>query len=187
MPDTANAALLILRIGLGVVLFAHGVKHFRNRTGTMRWTESIGFRSPAVQWFFMAFAEIGVGLSLLAGLFTSVGAAGLVALMAVAYWTVHRRAGFWITARPDEGWEYAFVLAVGAAAVALLGPGEWALDHALGIADELRRRRPTGGLLPSSGGVERFGGVVVGNNLGSEPVPTYDPTAPRRTEQPWNR
>lgn len=137
MPDTANAALLILRIGLGVVLFAHGVKHLRNRTGTMRWTESIGFRSPAVQWFFMAFAEIGVGLSLLAGLFTSVGAAGLVALMAVAYWTVHRRAGFWITARPDEGWEYAFVLAVGAAAVALLGPGEWALDHALGIADEL--------------------------------------------------
>jgi hypothetical protein len=27
----------------------------------------------------------------------------VVSLMTVAFWTVHRRAGFWITARPDEG------------------------------------------------------------------------------------
>jgi putative oxidoreductase len=50
---------------------------------------------------------------------------------------VHRHAGFWITARPEEGWEYVFVLAAGASALALLGPGEWSLDHALGIADAL--------------------------------------------------
>jgi putative oxidoreductase len=137
MPDTANAALLILRVALGLVLTAHGIKHVRNREKTMTWTASIGFSSPAIQWFFMAFAEIGVGLSLTFGLLTSVGAGGLVALMVVAYWTVHRRAGFWITARPDEGWEYAFVLAVGAWALALLGPGEWAIDHALEIADDL--------------------------------------------------
>ena len=30
-----------------------------------------------------------------------------------------------------------FVLAVGAMALALLGPGEWSIDHALGIADAL--------------------------------------------------
>ena len=137
MPDTGNAALLILRVALGAVLLAHGVKHLRNRDKTMRWTASIGFSSPALQWFFMSFAEIGVGISLLFGLLTSVGAAGLVALMAVAYWTVHRRAGFWISARPDEGWEYVFVLAAGAVAVALLGPGEWSIDDALGIADDL--------------------------------------------------
>jgi putative oxidoreductase len=137
MPDATNAALLILRLALGLVLLAHGAKHLRNREKTMRWTASIGFRSPGLQWFFMAFAEIGVGLSLGFGLLTSFGAAGLVALMAVAFWTVHRRASFWITARPDEGWEYAFVLAVGAAALALLGPGDWSIDHALDIADAL--------------------------------------------------
>jgi putative oxidoreductase len=97
----------------------------------------MGFSSPDLQWFFMSFAEIGVGVSLIAGLFTSLGAAGLFSLMAVAFWTVHRHAGFWITARPDEGWEYVFVLAAGALAVALLGPGDWSIDHALGIAGDL--------------------------------------------------
>jgi putative oxidoreductase len=137
MSDTANVALLVLRLALGSVMLAHGLKHLGNREKTMRWTESIGFSGPAVQWFLMAFAEIGVGLSLLFGLLTSVGAAALVSLMAVAFWTVHRRAGFWITARPDEGWEYVFLLAAGAVALALLGPGEWSLDHAAGIADDL--------------------------------------------------
>ncbi len=137
MTDPANAALLILRIALGVVLLTHGLKHLRNRDKTMRWTASIGFSGPGVQWFFMSFAEIGVGVSLMLGLLTSLGAAGLVALMTVAFWTVHRHAGFWITARPDEGWEYVFVLAAAAVALALLGPGEWSLDHAFGIAGDL--------------------------------------------------
>lgn len=134
MPDLA---LLILRLALGLVLLAHGVKHLRNRQKTIAWTASIGFKRPNIQWFFMAFAEIGVGLSLAFGLLTSLGAAGLVSLMAVAFWTVHRHAGFWITARPDEGWEYVFVLAAAAVAIALLGPGEWSIDHALEIADDL--------------------------------------------------
>ncbi|MBU1495004.1 MAG: DoxX family protein [Actinomycetota bacterium] len=137
MPDTIDAALLILRVALGAVLLAHGLKHLRNREKTMRWTASMGFSNPGLQWFFMSFAEIGVGLSLILGLLTSVGAAGLISLMTVAFWTVHRHAGFWITARPEEGWEYVFVLAAGAGALALLGPGEWSLDHALGIADAL--------------------------------------------------
>ena len=137
MPDSINAALLILRLALGLVLLAHGLKHLRNRDKTMKWTTGIGFSSPALQWFFMSFAEIGVGISLALGLLTSIGAAGLIALMAVAYWTVHRSAGFWITARPEEGWEYALVLSAAAWALALLGPGEWAIDHALEIAADL--------------------------------------------------
>lgn len=137
MPDTANLALLILRVAIGAVLLAHGIRHYIRREKTMEWVAGMGFARPAVQWFFMSFAEIGVGLSLALGLLTSVGAGGLVALMAVAFWTVHRRAGFWITARPDEGWEYVFVLAVGAVAPALLGPGEWSIDHLIRIADNL--------------------------------------------------
>lgn len=137
MTDTANVALLIVRLALGVVFLAHGFKHLRNREKTMKWTAGIGFSSPAIQWFFMSFAEIGVGIALVFGLLTGVGAAGLIALMTVAFWTVHRHAGFWVTARPDEGWEYVFVLAAAGLGVALLGPGEWSIDHALGIADNL--------------------------------------------------
>lgn len=149
MSDTVSAALLVVRIALGVVFLAHGVKHFRNREKTMRWAESIGMRSPAIQWMFMSFAEIGVGLSLLSGLLTTIGAAGVVALMTGAFWTVHRKAGFWITARPDEGWEYVMTLVAAAVALAMLGPGEWSLDHALEIAGDFDGS--TGALIAAAG------------------------------------
>jgi putative oxidoreductase len=135
MTDTTlAAALFALRGVLGLVFLLHGIKHLRNREKTIAWTESIGFRSPATQWFFMTFAEIGIGLGLIAGVLTSFAAAGLVSMMVVAYWTVHRHAGFFVSARPDEGYEYVFVLSVVAVVVALLGPGEWSVDHALDIA-----------------------------------------------------
>jgi putative oxidoreductase len=135
-----DLVLLALRVTLGVVFLAHGVKHFINREKTIRWTESIGLRYPAVQWFFMAFAEIAIGVSLVAGLLTSFGAAGLVAMMLVAFWTVHRHAGFFVSARPDEGYEYVLVLAVVGVALAFFGPGTASIDHALGIADDLAGR-----------------------------------------------
>ncbi len=137
MADITDLALLVLRAALGVVMLAHGARHLRGRNGTTTWVESIGFKNPNVQWFFMSFAEIGVGLSLLLGILTSIGAAGLVSLMVVAFWTVHRHAGFWITARPDEGWEYVFSLALAGLALAILGPGRFSVDAALGIGDTL--------------------------------------------------
>lgn len=137
MPDAVNTALLALRVVVGGVFLAHGVKHFINRDKTINWTASIGYRNPRLQWLFMTFGEIAVGLGLVVGLLTSAAAAGVIAIMFVAFWTVHRAAGFWITARPDEGWEYALTLAVAAGAVALIGPGEWSLDDAIGIAEDL--------------------------------------------------
>jgi putative oxidoreductase len=153
MPDSLNAALLALRIVVGLVFVAHGVKHFINRTKTIRWTAGIGFRHPPVQWFFMTFAEIGVGVGLAAGLLTSVAAAGGIGILFVAFWTVHRTAGFWVSARPDEGYEYVLTLAVAALALAVAGPGEWSLDHALGLAGDLD------GLV---GGLIAGGGIVAG-------------------------
>ena len=62
-----------------------------------------------------ATTEMAAGLGLAVGLFTPVPAAGFVALMLVAAWTVHRHNGFFIV---KEGWEYNLVLAVAAVAVA---------------------------------------------------------------------
>lgn len=132
--DALNAGLLIIRIALGLVFVAHGVKHLINREKTIGWARSIGLKSPKTQWAFMTFAEIGIGVGLAVGLLTSFASAGLVAMMLVAYATVHRFAGFWITARPDEGYEYVLVLSLAAVALALTGPGEWSIDHALDIA-----------------------------------------------------
>lgn len=134
---TENAVLLALRAALGVVFLAHGWRHLRRRPKVIAWTQSIGFRSPGVQWAFMSLGELAVGIGFAGGLLTPMAAAGAVAIAAVAYWTVHRPAGFWITARPDEGWEYVFVLAASAVGLAALGPGEWSVDHALGWSDTL--------------------------------------------------
>jgi len=136
-PDALNAGLLTLRVVLGIVFVAHGVKHFINREKTVNWTASIGFKSPGLQWGFMTFAEVGIGVGLAAGLLTSFAAAGLVSMMFVAFWTVHRAAGFFVSARPDEGYEYVLVLMAAAFAVAVIGPGEWSLDESLDIAASL--------------------------------------------------
>lgn len=131
--EPADLGLLLLRLGVGGVLLAHGLKHAGGRERTIRWFASIGFRAPALQWFLSTATEIGVGVLVVVGALTGLAAAGLVGIMAVAYWTVHRPQGFWITARPEEGWEYVLVLAVATTALALTGPGAVSVDAAAGI------------------------------------------------------
>jgi putative oxidoreductase len=75
-----------------------------------------------------ATTEMAAGIGLALGLLTPIPAAGFVALMLVAAWTVHRPNGFFIV---KEGWEYNLVLAVGALAVAGMGAYRWSLDYLL--------------------------------------------------------
>lgn len=131
-----DAAMLILRVGIGLVILAHGVNHARGRSWTTAWFGSMGFRSPGLQWLLSTVTEIAVGVLLIAGLLTAPAATGLVALMFVAFWTVHRKNGFFIF-RPGEGWEYVATLALTGVTIALAGPGTISIDHALGIAEYL--------------------------------------------------
>lgn len=132
-----DLALFVLRAWLGVVMLAHGVKHLKGREKTTDWLESMGYKMPSLNWMAMTATEVGVGVLLIVGLLTSLAAAGTAAIMVVAYLTVHRRAGFWVTARPDEGWEYVATLLVASLAVAALGPGGWSIDDGLGLATDL--------------------------------------------------
>lgn len=132
-----DAATLVLRVALGVVMLAHGVKHARGRAKTTKWFGSIGFRMPEFQWLASTATEIGVGLMLIAGFGTSLAAAGLVGVMTVAFVSVHSKVGFFITARPDEGYEYVMVLAAAAVALAMLGAGAVSVDDAIGIKEHL--------------------------------------------------
>ena len=136
--DAFNLAMLVLRVGLGIVFLAHGFKHLRSREKTIKWFEAIGFKQAPMQWVVMTATEIGAGAFLLIGLLSSAAGAAVVGTMVVAYWTVHRTAGFFITAFMKEGidvegWEYVFTLAIAAAALAVAGPGDWSLDYQIGI------------------------------------------------------
>ena len=164
MGDEANIGLLILRVALGLVFIAHGIKHARGQIKTTRWFGSIGFRSAGFQWFMSTATEIGAGVMLILGLLTSLAAAAVIGTVAVAFWTVHKAAGFFITnfmkeGIDVEGWEYVFMLGAAALALAILGPGELSVDDALGIADDLNGW--IGGAIAGGGILMAIGELIV--------------------------
>ena len=128
-----DVALLILRLWAGFVILAHGVNHGRSLQGTANWFKKVGFRAPGLNAFLSAAGEITFGLALIVGLLTPVAAAGLTATMVVAFWSIHRFAGFFVFHRPDEGYEYVATLTAIALALAIAGPGSASIDAALGI------------------------------------------------------
>ena len=136
-PRTFDAALMILRAALGMMIFVHGYnKAFRGGriAGTGRWFQSMGMRPGKVHAALAASTEMGAGVLLVLGLLTPVAAAGLIGLMVVAFWTVHRDKGFMIT---GEGWEYVALISVMSLVCAMLGPGAISLDAELEIAHRL--------------------------------------------------
>ena len=136
-PRTFDTALLLLRGALGMMIFVHGYnKAFRGGrlAGTGRWFQSMGMRPGKVHATLAAGTEMGVGVLLVLGLLTQLAAAGLIALMVVAFWTVHRDKGVMIT---GEGWEYVVLIAVMSLVTAIVGPGHLSLDSELEIAHRL--------------------------------------------------
>jgi putative oxidoreductase len=123
-----DVGLLILRLCLGLTLAAHGLNKFFGGgriPGTANWFASIGMKPGRLHALIAATAETVSGFGLAAGLLAPIPAAGFVALMFVAAWTVHRPNGFFIV---KEGWEYNMVLAIAAVVVATLGAGRLSLD-----------------------------------------------------------
>ncbi|GAA2773340.1 DoxX family protein [Mycolicibacterium pallens] len=126
-----SVGLLILRVVLGVTMAAHGYNKFFGGgriKGTAGWFESIGMKPGTFHARVAASTEMAAGIGLALGLLTPIPAAGFVALMLVAAWTVHRHNGFFIV---KEGWEYNLILATAAVAIAATGAGRFSLDYLL--------------------------------------------------------
>ena len=137
-PTTAtDLALLILRCVIGLTMAAHGWNKFTGGgkiPGTGRWFDSIGMRPGRLNAYLAASSEVGACLLLAVGLLTSFGAAGIIGVMTVAGWPPHRSNGFFLL---QEGGESGFVLPSMSLVAAVLGPGSWSADDALGIAGDL--------------------------------------------------
>lgn len=133
----ANMALLAFRVAVGAVFLAHGINHvFRGGkiAGTGRWFDSLGMHPGRLHAWLASVTEIGAGALLVVGGVTPVAAAGVIGVMVVAWITNHRGNGFFIF-RPGEGWEYVMTLTFCGLALAVIGPGQWSLDHALDVFD----------------------------------------------------
>jgi putative oxidoreductase len=63
---------------------------------------------------------------------TPLAGAGMIGVMTVAIVVAHWRVGFFIF-KPNQGWEYCASIAVTAFVIAMIGPGRWSVDHAVGI------------------------------------------------------
>ena len=135
--EAFDLAMLIFRLALGPVIAAHGYQKFFKGgkiDGTAGWFDSIGMKPGRIHALLAASTEIGAGVLITLGLLTSFGAAALVGLMTVAWYTVHRKTGFYIL---SEGWEYVFMLGVCGVVLAILGPGSVSIDRLLEIDDDL--------------------------------------------------
>lgn len=100
--DQVDYALSALRLWAGMVMTLHGVNHARRLEGTARWFAGVGFLYPKFHAALSAYLEIVVGAGLILGMLTSFAAAGLAAIMFVAFWAIHRFAGFLSSAAPTR-------------------------------------------------------------------------------------
>jgi putative oxidoreductase len=142
---TQHLGLLILRVGLGAVLLAHGLQKLfgwwggEGLNGFKNSLSHVGYQHADILTYCAAGGEIAAGVLLVLGLFTPLAAAG-----ALAYLTNSLLAG--ISAQHNgrsfpfflpNGHEYEITLIVMAAAVILIGPGRYGFDAGRGWA-----RRP---------------------------------------------
>ena len=132
MPE----GLFIIRLGLGLILFAHGGQKLfgwfggYGLDGTGSFFESIGHRPGRQMAMLAGLSEAVGGLLLVLGLFTPLAAAMLVGTMIVAAVSVHAPQGLWAT---NGGYELPLTNALVATGLAFTGAGTWSLDHAFGI------------------------------------------------------
>ncbi|HEY7106313.1 MAG TPA: DoxX family protein [Acidimicrobiia bacterium] len=133
--DAYNFALLLARVMVAVVMFAHGWRHvkaLRSGPGMANWFESLGLKPGPLHAQLVTVTELVVPLGLVLGFFTPFAYAGAAAVGLVAMMTNHLKNGFFLSSA-KEGYEYVLTLAVLSIALGTLGPGEWSLDHAAGF------------------------------------------------------
>jgi putative oxidoreductase len=129
--DHIDLGLLVIRLGFGLMLVAHGVNKVKGGLkGTAGWFASMGMRPPMVHAVMAASTEIGAGLLFAVGFLTPLAAAAIIATMVVAWITAHRNNGFFVF-KPGQGWEYVAMIAVAAFGIGAIGAGKASIDHAL--------------------------------------------------------
>ncbi len=138
---TSNSfALTAGRLGLGLVMFAHGTQKVFGWFGGHGFGATMGgfthhMGIPAPLAFLAIMAEFLGGLGLIAGLLGRIAAFGVCCNMVVAVVTVHAANGFfmnWAGNKKGEGFEYHILAIALALAVMIGGSGALSVDRLLG-------------------------------------------------------
>lgn len=128
-----DLALLLLRLALGAVLWAHGAQKLlglfggHGPQGFVRLVGTIGLPA-SMAWLAIAVEFFG-GIAIALGVLSRLAALGFAVEMVVAIVKLHWANGFFMNAGGGrgEGYEYPLLLAVVAFVLLLTGPGRFAL------------------------------------------------------------
>jgi putative oxidoreductase len=126
-----NIGLLLIRLVIGVLFIGHGAQKLfgwfggYGLKGTGGWFESIGMKPGVTVALMAGLTELVGGVLFALGLVTPLGGILIAATMVIAIAKVHGANGLWST---SNGYEYNLVLLAVTIGIALVGPGQYALD-----------------------------------------------------------
>jgi putative oxidoreductase len=135
-----SLSMLIVRLGAGIVFFAHGAQKVFGWFGGPGLKATIQtfqqyLKIPPAATVLSALLECFGGLALIVGLLVRPAALGLIVVMLMAVAKVHGQHGFFInfsgTPGKGHGFEFNFVLIMMLLAVLLAGAGVLSVDRAL--------------------------------------------------------
>jgi putative oxidoreductase len=139
-PPARDALLLLTRVLLGVVMFAHGYqKMIINGIGrTTDGFERMDIPAAIVSASFVTVVEFAGSVLLLAGAATTLVCGLMGVIMVGAGIFVHIPNGIFLA---NKGWELVGVIGVGLLFLMAAGPGRYSVDHLVrGVAARHRER-----------------------------------------------
>jgi putative oxidoreductase len=134
MVDLHGLGLLTLRVVVGLVFVTHGGHKLfvRGVPNVMGFLNELGITPPELWAWVLTLSELAGGLALILGTLTRIAALLTTATMVVAIGEVLWARGFFL-----PGYEFALTLLGASIALALTGPGRYAIDAWLGLEERV--------------------------------------------------
>jgi len=138
LHTNADWVLTVVRIVLGIILFAHGAQKLLGWYGGPGLARSMEtfvdlLKIPAPLALLVIATEFFGGIGLMVGLFSRLAALGIAFTMIGAVATVHYRFGLfmnWFGDKEGHGFEYHLLVVALALVILVKGAGAFSVDHA---------------------------------------------------------
>jgi putative oxidoreductase len=155
-------ALLLARVIIGVVMFAHGYQKLviKGISRTTEGFENMSIPLAIVSASFVTVVEFVAGALLIVGALTTISCGLMLVIMVGAGVFVHFPHGIFIA---DGGWELIGVIAAGLVVFAAVGPGRLSIDHVVTARQRREREALEKQQLASSSAARPTGGLMMGD------------------------